>query len=218
MENEGYSRSAGVDLRGSRGDITDLADEQAAIDGCIDKLRATGGPDAAGGQVLSSDFSEAGTLVTLRDAGGTVWECIGYNDGSVGDLHVVEAMDDGGGAMAGAAGQDGGKVTRVQFETGNDNASVRGKVTGNGYHDYLLGAQAGQKMAVSLITKGSTCYFNILPPGSDGTAIYNGSMDGPDATNIKLPKDGDYTIRVYLMGDAKDSGETVHYQLSMTIM
>ena len=28
-------------------------------------------------------------------------------------------------------------------------------------------------------------YFNILPPGSDGVAIYNGSLD--------LPGDGDYT-------------------------
>jgi hypothetical protein len=192
-----------------------LAGEQDAIDGCIDQLRKVGGPDGAGGQVVSSDFSEAGTLVTLRDAGGTVWECVGYNDGSVGDMRVVEAMDDGGGAMAGAG--DGGKTTRVQFEAGNDNAAVKGKITGNGYHDYLLGAREGQTMAVSLITKG-TCYFNILPPGSNGTAIYNGSIDGPDATNITLPKDGDYTIRVYLMGNDKDSGQTVDYQLSMTIM
>ena len=72
-------------------------------------------------------------------------------------------------------------------------------------------------MSVSLITKG-TCYFNILPPGSNGEAIYNGSMDGNDAIGIKLPKNGDYTIRVYLMGNDKDSGQTVHYQLSMTIM
>ncbi|MEQ8697471.1 MAG: hypothetical protein RLO48_04475 [Bauldia litoralis] len=200
-----------------------LAAEQDAIDGCIDKVRATGGPDAAsGGEVLSSEYSEAGTLVRLRDAGGTVWECIGYNDGTVGDLRVVEAMDDGEGAMAGA-GDDGGgtmagaKVTRVEFEAGNDNASKKGKITGHGYHDYLLGAAAGQKMGVSLITEG-TAYFNILPPDSDGTAIYNGSMDGPDAINVDLPENGDYTIRVYLMGNDRDSGATVHYQLSMTIM
>ncbi|SDB15342.1 hypothetical protein [Bauldia litoralis] len=200
-----------------------LAAEQDAIDGCIDKVRATGGPDAAGGgEVLSSEYSEAGTLVRLRDAGGTVWECIAYDDGAVGDLRVVEAADDGEGAMAGAEDHGGGaragtKVTRVEFEAGNDNASKTGKITGHGYHDYVLGARAGQRMGVSLITKG-TCYFNIEAPGSDGAAIYNGSMDGPDAVNIKLPKDGDYTIRVYLMGNDRDSGATVHYQLSMTIM
>lgn len=107
-------------------------------------------------------------------------------------------------------------VTRVEFAKGNDNAALDGKVTGNDYADYVLGAKAGQTMSVSLITQG-TAYFNILPPGSDGEAIYIGSMDGSDAT-IKLPTDGDYTVRVYLMGDDKDSGKTVAYTLSFTIM
>jgi hypothetical protein len=89
-------------------------------------------------------------------------------------------------------------------------------VTGHGYRDYLLGAAAGQTMGVSLITDG-TAYFNILPPGGDGVAIYNGSMDGLDAS-VRLPSDGDYTIRVYLLGDDRDSGRTVPFTLSMTIM
>lgn len=105
----------------------------------------------------------------------------------------------------------------VHFAKGNDNASAEGKVTGNGYVDYLLGAKAGQKMGVSLITKGSA-YFNILPPGSDGTAIYNSSTSGNDAIGIKLPKDGNYTIRVYLMGNDADTGKTVPFQLSFVIM
>ena len=107
-------------------------------------------------------------------------------------------------------------MTRVEFAKGNDNAALDGKVTGNDYADYVLGAKAGQTMSVSLITQG-TAYVNILPPGSDGEAIYIGSMDGSDAT-IKLPKDGDYTVRVYLMGNDKDSGKTVAYTLSFTIM
>lgn len=105
---------------------------------------------------------------------------------------------------------------RVAFARGNDNASAKGTVTGNQYRDYVLGAKAGQTMAVSIVSKGAM--FNILPPGSTGEAIYNGSMDGPDATNIKLPKTGDYRIRVYLMGNAKDAKRTVAYQLSMTVM
>lgn len=71
-------------------------------------------------------------------------------------------------------------------------------------------------MSVSLITKGSA-YFNILPPGSQDVAIYNGSMDGASA-RIRLPSNGDYTVRVYLMGDDKDSGRTVDYTLSVTIL
>jgi hypothetical protein len=105
----------------------------------------------------------------------------------------------------------------VQFEGGNDNAAVGSSVTGQAYKDYLLGARAGQNMGVSLITEGSA-YFNILPPGSDDVAIYNSSIDGNDATGVALPADGDYTIRVYLMGADADEGTTVPFTLSMTIM
>ena len=104
----------------------------------------------------------------------------------------------------------------VHFAAGNDNAAIESSVKGNDYRDYILGAKAGQTMGVSLITKGSA-YFNILAPGSTGEAIYNGSMDGADAS-IKLPSDGNYTIRVYLMGNDKDAGKTVPFTLSMTIM
>lgn len=104
----------------------------------------------------------------------------------------------------------------VRFSPGNDNAAVEGTITGDEYKDYVLGARAGQTMSVSLITEGSA-YFNILPPGSDGVAIYNGSIDGENAS-VALPSDGDYTIRVYLMGNARDSNQTVPFMVSMTIM
>jgi hypothetical protein len=106
---------------------------------------------------------------------------------------------------------------RVQFAAGNDNAAVQSSVTGDEYRDYLLGAGSGQTMAVSLVTEGSA-YFNILPPGSTGEAVYNSSIDGNDATGIRLPASGDYTIRVYLMGADEDENRTVPFLLSMTIM
>ncbi len=105
---------------------------------------------------------------------------------------------------------------RIQFARGNDNAAVDGAVTGRDYRDYVLGARAGQTMSVSLITEG-TAYFNILPPGSRDVAIYNGSINGENAS-AQLPANGDYSIRVYLMGDDKDSGRTVPFTLSVTIM
>jgi hypothetical protein len=107
--------------------------------------------------------------------------------------------------------------TDIRFAAGNDNAAVEGTIKGSAYHDYALGAKAGQRMSVSLITKGSA-FFNILPPGSNDVAIYNSSINGNDATGMNLPSDGNYTIRVYLMGDAKDSGKTVSYMVSTTIM
>ena len=75
---------------------------QDAIDGCIDRIRAVGGPDGQGGTVISTEYSEANSLVMFRDRGETVWRCLVSNDGVVADLSVTQAADDGGGAMAGA--------------------------------------------------------------------------------------------------------------------
>ena len=112
--------------------------------------------------------------------------------------------------------------SRVEFEKGNDNAAINGTIVGDEYIDYLLGAKKGQTMAVSLIPGASngngTIYFNILPPGSTGEAIYNGSIDGLDATGIVLPADGDFIIRVYQMGDDADSGKTTSFMISVGIM
>lgn len=102
----------------------------------------------------------------------------------------------------------------VKFAASNDNASLSASVTGQEYRDYILGAQAGQTMSVSLI---GDAYFNILPPGSTGEAIYNGSIDGADAV-IPLTASGDYTVRVYMMGNDADTGVTQAFTLSFGIM
>ncbi len=125
-------------------------------------------------------------------------------------------------ALAGAAGAAHAQSqARVAFEKGNDNAAVYGTITGEDYIDYVLGARAGQTMAVSLIPGESNgdanVHFNILPPGSAGEAIYIGSIDGLDATGIVLPEDGDYVIRVYQMGNDADTGKTTAFTVSVGI-
>ena len=104
--------------------------------------------------------------------------------------------------------------TVVHFSRGNDNGYVRSSIRGEQYHDYILGAKAGQKISVSLITKGAA-YFNILAPGGN-RAIYNSSTSGNDGS-VQLPRNGDYTVRVYLMGNAKNRNQTVPFELSVGI-
>ena len=108
----------------------------------------------------------------------------------------------------------------VQFKAGNYGAMLSGTITGNEYFDYKLRAKAGQEMYVSLSvtdTNGNgSAYFNILPPGSDNVAIYNGSNEGRTTTTA-LPKSGEYTIRVYLMGNDSDTGKTVGYNVDVSI-
>jgi len=105
--------------------------------------------------------------------------------------------------------------TVVHFAPGNDNTFMSSSITGDQYHDYILNAQAGQTMSVSLITDG-VAYFNILPPGSS-RALYNSSISGNDGS-VQLPRSGDYTVRVYLMGNDRDSNQTIPFELSVGIL
>lgn len=121
------------------------------------------------------------------------------------------------GLVSGASAQ---MTADVKFQPGNFGTMVNGTITGDAYFDYRLGANSGQEMFAELQvsdTNGNgVIYFNILPPNSDGAAIYNGSINGNTA-RIDLPEDGDYTIRVYLMGNDRDTGKTVSYNLDLSI-
>ena len=112
-------------------------------------------------------------------------------------------------------------VADVKFAPGNYGTKLNGTIRGDEYFDYRLGANGGQELFVELTVDGTngdgTAYFNILPPGSDGVAIYNGSTDTDLSETIKLPESGDYTIRVYLMGNDRDTGKTVGYSLDVSI-
>jgi hypothetical protein len=146
------------------------AGEQDAIDGCIDQLRKVGGPDGrAGGTVLSSEFSQAGTLVMLRDGGGTVWRCIGYSDGAVGELTVVDAADDGGGAMAGApqasSPEPSTSTQRIRFQRGESGAELTGTLSPGSSARYVLGAKNGQDLYVRVAPRGGArLQYQIFNP------------------------------------------------------
>lgn len=132
----------------------------------------------------------------------------------------LAALMAGGLAFAAGAASAQQSAT-VRFEPGSDTATLSGAVKGNAYFDYVLGARAGQTMSVLLTIDGTnghgSAYFNILPPGSDNVAIFNGSTAPDRFGEVVLSQSGDHTIRVYLMGNDKDAGKTVGYTLSVTI-
>jgi len=111
-------------------------------------------------------------------------------------------------------------VADVKFSAGNYGTMLSGKIKGDQYFDYRLGARAGQEMFVELTVADSngngTVYFNVLPPGSKDVAIYNSSING-NSTTVTLPKSGTYTIRVYQMGNDSDAGKTSSYNVDLSI-
>ena len=112
-------------------------------------------------------------------------------------------------------------VSDVQFEPGNFGTRISGTITGDEYADYRLGAKKGQKLFLEVTVDGTngdgTVYANVLPPHSSGEAIYIGSMDVDNSETVELPEDGQYTIRVYLMGNDRDAGRTVGFGVDVSI-
>lgn len=110
--------------------------------------------------------------------------------------------------------------SRVQFEAGASSATISGTVTGQDHVDYLLGASEGQTLEASIAAEGTngdgTIYFNVMPPGATYEAIFLGQTEGREASLV-LPESGDYTLRVYLMGNDRDSGKTVGFVLPVAI-
>ncbi len=104
----------------------------------------------------------------------------------------------------------------VQFAKGASSAAMKGTIKGDQTVDYKLRAKAGQTMRVTLQTSNGANSFNVLPPGSNDVAIFNGSTDGNEWTGA-LPADGEYKIRVYLMRNAARRGETANYTLTVSI-
>jgi hypothetical protein len=107
---------------------------------------------------------------------------------------------------------------QIQFGKGKSSASVSGKIKGNEDIDYVLRARAGQTLTVDFKAGKGAAYFNVMPPGSTYEALFVGSRE-INSNHFKgaLPSDGDYIIRLYLMGDAKDSGKPVSYTLKVAI-
>jgi hypothetical protein len=104
----------------------------------------------------------------------------------------------------------------IHFKTGAVSAVVEGSITGSEVLDYVFGAVKGQYINVSMVTDNDSNYFNILAPGENEVAFYNGSTSDNQYEGI-LPANGEYKIRVYQMRSAARLNETAHYNLEIII-
>ena len=119
-------------------------------------------------------------------------------------------------ALVGSAAADAGiRQEEVQFAKGASSAVIKGQLKGDATIDYTVRAAAGQTLAVKLQKSNAQNYFNVLPPGSTGVAMFVGDT-GENYSGL-LPTDGDYTIRVYLMRPAARRGEASSYTLTIGV-
>lgn len=197
--------------------VATIANADVASDACLQRLKAEGGPDAQNGvEVLNVDASEAGTLVTMRDAGMSVWECLGYADGTTEYLKVTDAMDDAEGAMApaaatGAGAESEGETTTIEvhFEKGTSGATYTGNLTPGSSARYVIGAKSGQDLRVHVMAQSPEISYQIFNPDSSFLL----DMIGADrAYRGQLWQSGDHVVEVINRGDKADYGIEITIQ------
>lgn len=110
-----------------------------------------------------------------------------------------------------------GATRSVVFQKGSSSVSLKGQIKGDDFTDYAINAKAGQKLTAKLKASSSSCYFNVLPPGSQDAAMFIGSTSGNSFSKI-LPSDGSYSIRVYLMRSAarRNQGSNFNLDIGLT--
>ena len=173
--------------------VADISDEANA---CIDELISRVGN--VGGEVLGQEFSEAAIMVRLRDANGSVYECLVWSGPEIADFRQVNGegamADDGGGAMAGASGPPVVSGTeRVQFAAGTSGAALSGTLSPNASVRYVLGAASGQFLRVDVSSREGALDYSILNP--DGSFLLD-PISSEKPYQGELWQSGDHVIEV----------------------
>ncbi len=106
-------------------------------------------------------------------------------------------------------------TTNVVFPRGAVATTLAGTIRGPVTRDYVVRANAGQTMRVRL-TGSPNLNFNVLPPGSNDSAIFIGSTEGNSFAGT-LSVSGAYKIRVYQMRASARRGEVGNFRLSVAI-
>lgn len=175
-----------------------VADVSPEAEACIDELRNRVGN--VGGEVLEQEFSEAATMVRLRDANGGVYECLVWSGPEIADFRQVDGADadDGDGAMAGVSGSPVVSGTqRVRFAAGTSGAAMSGTLNPDTSVSYLLGAADGQFLRVDVGSRGGALDYQIFNP--DGSLLLDLiSSDTP--YQGQLWQSGDHIVEVVNAG------------------
>ena len=129
---------------------------QPVIDGCIDRLIASGAATQPGGEVIDTMYSEAGTLVFLKDGDGRIWQCFGYRDGTVESLELADA-DAAEGAFARAAEKAAFAPERISFAPGTSGAALGGALEPGARSNSCSARRRGRCSTCASIRRGEIC-------------------------------------------------------------
>ena len=102
---------------------------------------------------------------------------------------------------------------RVKFQSRHSSATLKGRIVGFDAKDYVVGAKAGQTMALRLASSHTSTYFVIYSINGRAT-----DMNETREWSETLSESGDYLIRVFMMRSAaRRKGAAANFALSISI-
>lgn len=116
------------------------------------------------------------------------------------------------------------RAVAVHFPPGQTGTVLRDRITGYDSVLYRIGAEAGQRLRVALVSPHGATYFNVYPPGSGpgDDALAASGTTGPMVPELNrfdgtLPASGEYTVSVYMMRSAARRNEVAPFTLDVSV-
>lgn len=148
----------------------------------------------ADGTVLISDHADASTWSGVTPSTQDYFIDVRAIDGTSANYTLTVYARPGGTPPA----PPQPRVKRIVFPPGSSSATVSGQVTPSSSNEYVIRANAGQRMLVGVTAEEQRVAISVV--GADGTVLLS-SMPGAASFSGTLPSTQDYFIRVIIQGE-----------------
>ena len=122
-----------------------------------------------------------------------------------------EAALAGGGEQEIAVAQPLGPIA-VELEPGSSSVVHEGRIVAREVRNYVVTAERGQQLSVGLDSESRYVQFVVQFVGQ---SVYDSRRSDERSWSDELPRDGDYTVRVYLSRGEAERGGSAEYELTI---
>ena len=183
------------------------------VEGKLSRTRNPGGPPTTDAIVLRLYFDEGGRLSAHeKTLNAEPVELDGYEESAVRRharaLRALIAGDE----QASAAELAGLGPVQVELAAGEAPTALRGRVSAREVRNYLIEAEKDQTMSVRMDSESRFAHFVVQYKGQN---VFDSSRSGERAWSARLPRTGEYTVRVFLTRVEAQRGGTAEYELTI---
>jgi hypothetical protein len=186
------------------------------VQGQISRVVNPGGPPTSSAIVIRLYFDSEERLVHAeRTLNAVPVPLEGYEELSVRRRSAAlrEAALAGGGRSEVAGAEPSGPIV-VEFEPGTATAVYPDRVVAREVRNYVISAKKGQRLSVDLEAESRYAQFVVQYVGQ---SVYDSRRSAERSWSDELPRDGDYTVRVYLVRADAQRGGVAEYELTLEL-